>query len=68
MLKTRIEVCADVEWAQLRAEWLRQRGYDVELEERSKVIVVGSQLGGDQRVYEDDDGSVWLVVGTKGGP
>lgn len=66
MAKMRIEVCPDEDSGLVRQEWMKQRGYTVDLSrDCASVMLDTRQMGGTQKKISDDDQAIWVVVGSK---
>ncbi len=66
-MRKRIEVCRALETAEKSALWMREREYEVEDPVSvEKVIWVAQDVTGNRETASDEDGEVWMVIGTKG--
>lgn len=66
MTKKRIEVCREKTTADRRAQWMKERGYEVDgPTSLEKVMWDARDVTGNTDVASDDDDEVWLVVGKK---
>ena len=66
MAKKRFEVCREEAAAQGRAVWMEARGYSVDGPAAvEKAIWSALDVTGQTDIASDDDGEVWLVIGTK---
>lgn len=62
----RIEVCRSKDTADLRAEWMRQRGFTIDtFESAAEVVLDARDFNGSPADLLDNDNEVWLIIGTK---
>ncbi len=61
----RIIVSSDEEDAQVAAEKLGIKGFQITITKTENVVLDGTELGGHLDILSDPDGAVFVVIGTK---
>jgi hypothetical protein len=61
----KIIVKSDQDEAQVAAQKLQIKGYQITVSEAEDVVLDGTGLGGHLDILSDPDGAVFVVIGTK---